>query len=57
MKGPVVLSSVAAGVLLGGLVLAQSTPPTRSLAQPDYGASLLGQHTMTGEVTSVSPER
>lgn len=57
MKGPVVLSSVAAGVLLGGLVLAQSTPPTRSLAQPDSGASLLGQHTMTGEVTSVSPDK
>jgi hypothetical protein len=61
MKLPVVLSGLGAGVLLGGLALAQNTPtapPTHSPpAQSAPDAASMGRHTMTGEVTSVSPDK
>jgi hypothetical protein len=61
MKLPVVLSGLAAGVLLAGLALAQNTPtapPTHSPpAQSAPDEASMGRHTMTGEVTSVSPDK
>ena len=58
MKLPAMLAGTTAGVLLAGLAVARSpsTPPQPS-AQPASAAALMGRHTMTGEVTSVAPDK
>jgi multidrug efflux pump subunit AcrA (membrane-fusion protein) len=58
MKLPAVLAGATAGVLLAGLAIAQGPaappPPTTTSAADE---AMTGRHTMTGEVTSVSPEK
>jgi multidrug efflux pump subunit AcrA (membrane-fusion protein) len=57
MKLPAVLAGATAGVLLAGLAIAQgpaAPPPTTTSAADE---AMTGRHTMTGEVTSVSPEK
>ena len=61
MKLPAMLAGTTAGLLLAGFAIAQgpTTPPrepsTTTRAATD--AALLGRHTMTGEVTSVTPDK
>ena len=57
MKLPGMLAGTAAAVLLAGFAVAQSpsTPPPSKHAAMDTG--LMGRHTMTGEVTSVAPDK
>jgi len=58
MKLPAVLAGATAGVLLAGLAIAQGPaipPPTTTTSATDEVTT--GRHTMTGEVTSVSPEK
>jgi hypothetical protein len=52
MKRPAMLAGTTAGLLLAGFAVAQgpATPPATD-------AALLGRHTMTGEVTSVTPDK
>ena len=52
MKPPAMLAGPTAGLLLAGFAVAQgpATPPATD-------AILLGCHTMTGEVTSVTPDK
>jgi hypothetical protein len=57
MKLPAMLAGTTAGLLLAGLAVAQSpwTPP--SAQPPASETTLMGRHTMTGEVTSVAPDK
>ncbi len=58
MKLPAMLAGTTAGLLLAGLAFAQS--PSVSPPQPTHAAtdaSVMGRHTMTGEVTSVAPDK
>jgi len=59
MKLPAVLAGATAGVLLAGLAIAQgpTTPPPPSTPTSATEEVMTGRHTMTGEVTSVSPEK
>ena len=59
MKLPAVLAGATAGVLLAGLAIAQgpATPPPPSTTTSATDEVMTGRHTMTGEVTSVSPEK
>ena len=62
MKLPAMLVGTAAGLLLAGFAIAQgpATPPqpsTTSTTHAATDAALLGRHTMTGEVTSVTPDK
>ena len=59
MKLPAVIAGATAGVLLAGLAIAQGpvTPPPPSTATSATDEVMTGRHTMTGEVTSVSPEK
>ena len=59
MKLPAVLAGATAGVLLAGLAVAQgpATPPPPSTTTSATDEVTTGRHTMTGEVTSVSPEK
>jgi hypothetical protein len=58
MKLPATLAGVTAGMLLAGLAVAQS-PSTSSQASTHKAADITmsGRHTMTGEVTSVAPDK
>ena len=57
MKLPAVIAGATAGVLLAGHAIAQgpATPPPTTTSATDE--VMTGRHTMTGEVTSVSPEK
>jgi hypothetical protein len=59
MKVPAMVAGTAVGLLLAGFAIAQgpatSPPPSTTHAATD--ATLLGRHTMTGEVTSVTPDK
>jgi hypothetical protein len=60
MKLPAMLAGTTAGLLLAGFAVAQgpATPPAPpSTRQSATDATLLGRHTMTGEVTSVTPDK
>jgi len=52
MKRPAMLAGTTAGLLLAGFAVAQG-PATA----PATDATLLGRHTMMGEVTSVTPDK
>jgi hypothetical protein len=57
MKLPAMLAGTTAGLLLAGLAVAQgpATPPQPSMTQP--ATDMTARHTMTGEVTSVTPDK
>jgi hypothetical protein len=58
MKLPAVFAGATAGVLLAGLAVAQgpvTPPPSATISATDEVTT--SRHTMTGEVTSVSPEK
>jgi hypothetical protein len=61
MKLPTMLAGTTAGVLLAGLAMAQG--PTTPSPQPSTAraatdtTTTMGRHTMTGEVTSVTPDK
>jgi hypothetical protein len=57
MKLPAMLAGATAGVLLAGLAVAQgpATPPQPSMTRP--ATDMTARHTMTGEVTSVTPDK
>jgi hypothetical protein len=58
MKLPAMLAGTTAGLLLVGLAVAQSaSPPPHPSAHVASDATLMGRHTMTGEVTSVAPDK
>jgi len=59
MKLPAMLAGTSAGVLLAGLAIAQSPapPPQPSTTRSSMDATATGRHTMTGEVTSVTPDK
>ena len=60
MKLPAMLAGTTAGLLLAGFAGAQgpaTPPPQPSTTQSAPDAALLGRHTMTGEVTSVTPDK
>ena len=60
MKLPATLAGTAAGLLLAGFAIAQgpaAPPPQPSTTRAATDAALLGRHTMTGEVTSVTPDK
>ena len=60
MKLPAVLVGATAGVLLAGHAIAQgpaTPPPPSTTTTSATDAVTTGRHTMTGEVTSVSPEK
>jgi hypothetical protein len=57
MKLPAVLAGTTAGFLLAGLAVAQSPSAPPPSAQPASAATMMGRHTMTGEVTSVAPDK
>ena len=52
MKPPAMLAGPTAGLLLAGFAVAQGPA-----IPPATDATLLGRHTMTGEVTSVTPDK
>ena len=59
MKLPAMLAGTTAGLLLAGLAVAQGpaiTPPQPSMTQPP-ATEMTARHTMTGEVTSVTPDK
>src|ERR1700752_3420290 len=58
MKLPATLAGVTAGMLLAGFAVAQtpSTPPQPSTHRA-ADTTMSGRHTMTGEVTSVAPDK
>ncbi len=58
MKLPAALAGVTAGMLLAGFAVAQ-TPSTPSQPSTHRAAdtTMSGRHTMTGEVTSVAPDK
>jgi hypothetical protein len=57
MKLPATLAGTTAGLLLAGLAVAQgpATPPQPSMTQ--HATDMSARHTMTGEVTSVTPDK
>jgi hypothetical protein len=58
MKLPAMLAGTTAGLLLAGLAVAQgpaTPPPQPSMAPP--ATDMTARHTMTGEVTSVTPDK
>ncbi len=59
MKLPAMLAGMTAGLLLAGLAVAQSPspPPPQPAAHGTADATMMGRHTMTGEVTSVAPDK
>ena len=59
MKLPATLAGTAAGLLLAGFAIAQgpAPPPQPSTTHAATDAALLGRHMMTGEVTSVTPDK
>ena len=60
MKLPAMLAGTTAGVLLAGLAVAQgptTPPPQPSTTRSAMDAATMGRHTMTGEVTSVTPDK
>lgn len=60
MKLPAMLAATTAGLLLAGFAVAQgptTPPPQPSMSRSATDEALLGRHTMTGEVTSVTPEK
>jgi len=60
MKLPAMLAGTTAGVLLAGLAVAQgptTPPPQASTARSATDVTTTGRHTMTGEVTSVTPDK
>jgi hypothetical protein len=60
MKLPAMLAGTTAGLLLVGLAVAQSAsppPPHPSPHATSDTTTLMGRHTMTGEVTSVAPDK
>ncbi len=58
MKLPAMLAGTTAGLLLAGLAVAQSpSPPPQPSARLASATTLMGRHTMTGEVTSVAPDK
>ncbi len=58
MKLPAMLAGTTAGLLLVGLAVAQSaSPPPHPSPHATSDATLMGRHTMTGEVTSVAPDK
>jgi len=60
MKLPAVLAGTTAGLLLAGFAIAQgpaTPPPQPSTTHAATDGALLGRHTMTGEVTSVTPDK
>lgn len=54
MKTLAMFAATTAGLLLAGVVVAQN-PATAPHAGSD--ATMIGRHTMTGEVTSVAPDK
>jgi len=58
VKLPGMLAGTTAGLLLAGFAVAQSpSAPPSSSKHAAMDASLTGRHTMTGEVTSVAPDK
>ena len=60
MKLPTIAAGTTASVLLAGLALAQSpstTTPQPSTTMTATDPAMNGRHTMTGEVTSVTPDK
>jgi hypothetical protein len=58
MKLPATLAGVTAGMLLAGFAVAQTpSPPPRSSTHRAADTTMSGRHTMTGEVTSVAPDK
>src|SRR5262245_30515722 len=60
MKLSAMLAGTSAGILLAGLAIAQSStppPPQPSTTRSSMDATATGRHTMTGEVTSVTPDK
>jgi hypothetical protein len=62
MKLPAMLAGTSAGLLLAGLAVAQgpATPPPQPSPQPSMtqpATDMTARHTMTGEVTSVTPDK
>ena len=55
MKLPAMLAGTTAGLLLAGLAVAQRPTPPPSMTQP--ATDMSARHTMTGEVTSVTPDK
>ena len=57
MKLPAMLAGTTAGVLLAGLAVAQgpAIPPPQPSTQ--HATDMSTRHTMTGEVTSVTPDK
>jgi hypothetical protein len=58
MKLPAMLAGTTAGLLLAGLAVAQGPAiplPQPSMTQP--ATDMTARHTMTGEVTSVTPDK
>ena len=58
MKLPAMLAGTTAGLLLAGLAVAQgpaTPPPQPSMTQS--ATDMTARHTMTGEVTSVTPDK
>src|SRR5882762_1311112 len=58
MKLPAMLAGTTAGLLLAGFAVAQgpaTPPPQPSMTQP--ATDMTARHTMTGEVTSVTPDK
>ena len=59
MKLPAMLAGTTAGLLLAGFAVAQgpATPPPQPSTMQSATDTVLGRHSMTGEVTSVSPDK
>jgi len=60
MKLPAIAAGTTAGVLLAGLALAQgptTPPPPQPSTTMSATDTMNGRHTMTGEVTSVTPDK
>jgi hypothetical protein len=57
MKLPVLVSGVAAGLLLSGLAIAQNPAAPPSQPSVSQSQATMPRHTMSGEVTRVNPEK
>lgn len=57
MKLPATLAGVTAGMLLAGLAVAQSPSTPQPSTHRAADTTMSGRHTMTGEVTSVAPDK
>ena len=60
MKLPAMLAGTTAGLLLAGFAVAQgpaTPPPQHAKSHAAKDSAMLGRHTMTGEVTSVTPDK